>query len=234
MELQIGGSVNTNYWTTYAIDKNDGNGFGAFYNLYYDRAGGSGVSGQSTFSVTNSVGVAIGDYVWGTGIANKTSVTNITGNTITVDSPNIATVSGIIRFNHLPSEIALGPSTGIKMKWRITTVATNTTAINFMYIFAESTDIGRGYQYPLDSITLTLNGLITGSDIVVLVAGTSIGRSNLDSNVGSVGKYIYETIENVDIGIFKAGYVPYYVRNYALSLLDTSLPVAQVVDRNYN
>jgi hypothetical protein len=64
---------------------------------------------------------------------NKTSVTNITGNTITVDSP-IATVSGIIRFNHLPSEIALGPSTGIKMKWRITTVTTNTTAINFMYI----------------------------------------------------------------------------------------------------
>jgi hypothetical protein len=233
IELQIGGSLNTNYWTTYSIDKNNGNGFGPFYNLYYERLGGSGISGQSTFSVTNAVGVAIGDYVWGTGIANKTSVTNILGNTITVDSPNIATVSGIIRFNHLPSEIALGPSTGIKMKWRITTVTTNTTAINFMYIFAESTDIGRGYQYPLDSITLSLNGLITGSDIVVLVAGTNIERSNVDSNVGTVGKYIYETTENVDIGVFKAGYVPYYIRNYPLLSSDSSLPIAQVADRNY-
>jgi hypothetical protein len=72
--------------------------------------------------------------VWGTGIANKTSVTNITGNTITVDS-NIATVSGIIRFNHLPSENCIGPSTGIKMKWRITTVTTNKLQLSTSCIF---------------------------------------------------------------------------------------------------
>jgi hypothetical protein len=37
----------------------------------------------------------------------------------------------------------------------------------------------------------------------------------------------------VDIGIFKAGYVPFYIRNYPLASTAASLPVAQVVDRNY-
>lgn len=167
MELQIGGSTNTRYTTTYALDKNDGSGFGPFHNLYYERAGGAGTSGQSTFTVTDATGVEIADYVWGTGIANNAQVIDIVGNTITVDSPNIATVSGIIRFNHLPSESSLGPDTGIKMRWRIRTVTANAVGINFMYVFAESTDTGRAFQYPLDTVTLTIEArdAATGSPV---------------------------------------------------------------------
>jgi hypothetical protein len=233
MELQIGGSTNTRYWTTYAIDKNDGNGFGDFHNLYYDRTGGSGVNGAFTFNVTDATGVEIGDYVWGNGIANKTQVTNIVGNTITVDDPNIGTVSGTIRFNHLPSELALSPDTGIKMKWRITTVTTNTTAINFMYIFAESTDIGRGYQYLLDTFDLTLTGLITGSDVVILAAGTETVLNQVNQNLGSSWIHNYETPTVVDIFVVKSGYVPFYIRNYTLQSSNASLPIAQTIDRNF-
>ena len=233
MELQIGGSTLTRYKFTYQIDKNDGNGFSDWHNLYYERAGAVGTSGQYTFTVTDSTGVEIGDYVWGTGVTNKTQVVDIVGNTITVDSPNIATVSGIIRFNHLPAESNLGPTTGIKMKWRIQTVTANTVGINFLYIFAESTDIGRQAVYPLDTITLTLNGLVPGSDIVILNAGTEIERVNVDSNNATFYNFVYETLGNVDIKVYKRGYIPFSIMNYALESDNSSLPIAQVVDRNF-
>jgi len=82
-------------------------------------------------------------------------------------------------------------------------------------------------------ITLTLNGLVTGSDIVFLVAGTTTRRANIDSNVGSTWAYVYATVENVDILVYKSGYLPFTIRNYALSTSSTSLPIAQVSDRNY-
>lgn len=233
MELQIGGSTLTRYDFSYALDKNDENGFGAFWNLYYERAGGSGTIGNYTFNVTDATGVAVGDYAWGTNIANKAQVTDITGNTITVDSPNIGTVSGIIRFNHLPSESGLGPETGIKMKWRITTKTANTVGINFLYIFCESTNAGRAYQYPLDINTLTFAGLPAGCDVVVLTSGTSSILDQADSIPGTSYDYVFSGAQTVDVGFIKPGYVPYYIRGLALSADDSTIPVSLISDRNY-
>jgi hypothetical protein len=39
--------------------------------------------------------------------------------------------------------------------------------------------------------------------------------------------------DDIDIGIFKAGYVPFFIRGYELSSSDASVPVSQVVDRFY-
>ena len=78
-----------------------------------------------------------------------------------------------------------------------------------------------------------MTGLQTGSDIVILAAGTETERVNVDANATSSYNYVYSETENVDIGVFKIGYVPYYVRNYALSSSNSSLPIAQVADRNY-
>jgi len=233
MELQIGGSTLTRYIFEYQIDKNDSNGFSAWHNLYRERTASSGVSGQYTITLANATGVEIGDYVWGTGVANKTSVTNINGNIITVDNPNIATVSGVLRFNHLPSESNLGPITGIKMKWRVTTVTANTVGINYIYVFTESTDTGRLATYPLDTINLTLTGIVPGSDIVILDTGTEIDRVNIDTNPTSSYTYIYESTGSIDIKVYKRGYVPFSILNFSLSSTDASVPVAQVVDRNY-
>lgn len=233
MELQIGGSTLNRYNFSYALDKNNGGGFGSFHNLYYERTGATGTNGASTFTVTDATGVEVDDYVWGTGVANNAQVTNIVSNTITVDSPNIATVSGTLRFNHLPSESGLGPDTGIKMKWRITTKTTNTVGISYLYIFAESTDAGRGYQYALDSNTVTFTGLPIGCDSVVLTAGTSTILDQKDQLVGTSYSYTYSGAQTVDVGFIKPGYVPFYIRGLSLIADDSSIPVSLTADRNY-
>ena len=127
----------------------------------------------------------------------------------------------------------IDPVLGFKLRLEITTSTTNATAITSVYMPMTSTTTTQAYQYPLDTITLTLTGLITGSDIVILEAGTSTERVNIDANAGSTYEYVYETPENVDIVIHKNGYVYQAIRNYPLGSTDSSLPVVQVADRNY-
>jgi hypothetical protein len=122
---------------------------------------------------------------------------------------------------------------GFKLRLQVTTTVTNATAITSMYMPTTSTTTTQAYQYPLDTITLTLTGLVTGSDIVVLQAGTQVERVNVDATPGVTYTYTYESPESIDIGVFKTGYVPFYIRNYALAATNASLPIAQIADRNY-
>lgn len=80
-------------------------------------------------------------------------------------------------------------------------------------------------------IQLTLTGFIAGSDVVILAAGTSTVRNSVDSVSSYV--YSYQTVEAVDICLFKAGYIPLYIRNYTLGSSNASLPISQVIDRFY-
>jgi hypothetical protein len=88
-------------------------------------------------------------------------------------------------------------------------------------------------NYPLDTITLTLTDLEVNSDVVIYQAGTTVVRQNTDSISGTTNTYVYETPENIDVGVFKAGYVPFFIRDYTLSSTNASLPIAQVIDRAY-
>jgi len=84
-------------------------------------------------------------------------------------------------------------------------------------------------------VTLQLTGLVSGSDITILDAGTEDERVNVQENSGTTYNYGYDyaASDYVDIGVFKAGYVPYYVRNYLLAATNGSLPIAQEIDRYY-
>lgn len=82
--------------------------------------------------------------------------------------------------------------------------------------------------------TLTLTGLVSGSDVVVLVAGTSTILTSVDANAGSSFGYTYSTVQNVDIGIIKPGFKVKYIRNYPLSASNTSIPVEQQLDPSYS
>lgn len=97
---------------------------------------------------------------------------------------------------------------------------------------------GRLATDSIGNFTLTLTDLAAGSDIVVLDAGTSTERVNVDANAGTSYAFVHGFFpsggNNVDIGVFKAGYVPFYVRNYPLAAGPQSLPIAQVVDRGYS
>jgi hypothetical protein len=122
---------------------------------------------------------------------------------------------------------------GFKLRLRITTSTTNATAITSVYLTTTSTTTAQDYQYPLDTFNLTLSGLITGSDVVILTAGTETVLNQVDQNVGSTWVHTYELPSSVDIFVSKAGYVPFYIRNYALQSSNASLPIAQTTDRNF-
>jgi hypothetical protein len=83
--------------------------------------------------------------------------------------------------------------------------------------------------------TLTLTGIVSGSDIVILTAGTTTELANIDANSGSTYAYSYTYSANtyIDVCVYKAGYVPFTVRNYLLADGDGSLPINQIIDRNY-
>lgn len=231
-ELQMLGGTLANYHVTYQLDKNDGNGFSDWKNLAYSRTGAGGSSGSTNVTMTSTTGVAVNDYVFGTGISGTARVVSITnGTTIVVSVANTATVSGTLRFNQLPYETGISASAGIKMKWRIKTVVTNSTAITGVFVFSDSTNAGRAFQYPLDTNTVTFTGLPTGTDVVILSAGTSTILASADQIAGTSFSWTYSGSQNVDVGFIKQGYIPFYIRNLTLTATDSSIPVSLFVDR---
>lgn len=128
----------------------------------------------------------------------------------------------------------VSPTTGFKLKIKIVTGTANATGITTLRVRTTTTFAAQdGIDYPLDTNTLTLTGLQTGSDIVILDAGTSTERINIDANAGTTYPFVYSSTGNVDICVYKQGYIPFAIRNYSLTSADASLPIAQVADRNF-
>jgi len=130
----------------------------------------------------------------------------------------------------------IDPAVGMRIKYRIVTVVANAT--NLLTYFGPLTYTTLAAQtdnlYPLDVTTLTVTGFEPGSDIVVLAAGTDTVLASVDSYAGSSWGYVYETAQPVDVGVLKPGFIPRYVRNYALGSTDASLLITQSFDRNYS
>lgn len=86
-----------------------------------------------------------------------------------------------------------------------------------------------------NSKTLTLTGMATGSDIVILTSGTTTVLQSADQH-GSASydySYSYAAGTYIDICIYKPGYIPWQQRSYLLANADTSLPVTQIPDPSY-
>jgi hypothetical protein len=127
---------------------------------------------------------------------------------------------------------ALSADTGFKLKLRITTGTTNTTAITSVYVITSSSAAAQANYFPLDTNTLTLTGLVSGSDVVVRTSGTETVVGSVDAG-GTSYVYTYSGAQTVDVFVHKTGYVPYSIRNLSLTTSDAAIPVAQVVDRAY-
>jgi hypothetical protein len=227
-EITLGTGLLANHYVTYSMD-----GGATYKNLSYPRAGAAGSAAAFTFTVTSGTGVVIGNYAFGTGVALNAKVTNVVGNTVTVDIANTGAVSGVVRFNQMPNEVVADALLGFPLRIRIKTTTANVVAISSLQILTTSTAASRLAVYPLDTVTLTVTGIVAGSDVVVLQAGTNTVLEQVDSLVGTSYNYVYATPINVDIGVLKQGHVPLYIRNYPLSTTNASLPVAQTADRNY-
>jgi len=99
----------------------------------------------------------------------------------------------------------------------------------------EHADYTGTFELIIPEITLTLTGLVDGSDIEILTAGTETERVNIQENSGTAYGYAYSYAaeDYIDVGVFKPGYTPFYVRNYLLGATNGSLPIAQEVDIYY-
>lgn len=135
---------------------------------------------------------------------------------------------------NLLAETGIDPVIGFGLKMRITcTVANSTNRIDSLRIDGTTTlAIQNAALYPLESIGLTITGISPGSDVVIYAAGTDMVLDTGDA-VGADYTYSYTVIQPVDIGIFKSGYRPKYIRNYTLQPDPTSIPISQDPDRNY-
>lgn len=134
-------------------------------------------------------------------------------------------------------DAALSPEQGFKIMIRARCVtAAGTNALRAIRI---TFDMELGFWedpnnlYPLDTNTITFTGLPTGTDIVVLTAGTDTILAQQDSNPTSSYGYAFSGAQTVDVGFIKQGYVPLYIRNLALTTVDSSIPVAMTPDRNF-
>ena len=237
--VMAGGTI-TNYDITYAIDKNDGNGYGSgsssgtFHNYYYQRAGGGGTNGATNVTMLSTAGVEVGDYVFGTNVAPKAKVTQVTnGTTIVVDRANVGTVSGLLSFSYLPNE-SVNPATGFKKKVQIAVSASNATAITSLFAYTLNSNTSRANLYPLDLVPLTITNLKNPSEVRVFDYNTTTSIAGTENVVsGTFTTYIDAgTYPVVDIAILSLGYQNLRFLSQSLGS-GLTLQSVQVVDRQY-
>ncbi len=154
------GTNSNNHDIYYDIDKNDGNGFTTtFKNLAYKRTGGGGSGASTTVTMTDTSGVAVNDYVFGTGIGTNSRVVSVdSGTNITVSVANSGAVSGVLVFNQLPSETGLSSSKGTKLKIQIDCNTTATSnVLTYLRIDTVTTSTAQqAVTYPLDPVTVSI------------------------------------------------------------------------------
>jgi len=116
------------------------------------------------------------------------------------------------------------PTTGFKMEWSIETITANTSAITYLSISLLTTSEAQQALYPLDQVSLTIPGLISGSDVIIYEAGTYNILASVDAYSGTSLNYVYETPQKVDISIIKSGYYIKRILNFQLPDTDSSIP----------
>jgi hypothetical protein len=218
-----------NYDITYSMD----NGV-TYKNLYYRRTAMTGIGGSTVITMANTDGIAVGDYIWGTGVAPNAKVVSFGAlNSINVDIANTGGVSGVLRFNQLPSETVADTAVGTPLRIRVKTTTANTAAFDALSVYTYSAAADRAATYDLDTNTLTLTGLIPGSDVVINTSGTNTTVGEVDTLVGSTFVWTFSGAQTVDIKIMMSGYRPWQLYDFHVDPVDSSLPIAQEIDRAY-
>ena len=151
----------------YQIDKNNGNGWSAWKNLWYVRSQNTIVSGEYTITnLADTSGINVGDYVTrnnaNTHIGVNAKVVSIDSTTqVTVDVPHITSTSNIdLIFRQYPNEV-LDPALGFKLKTRVTAISSVTiVSLNLVTL---STNASRALQYPLMPLPPYDSGPVGGS-----------------------------------------------------------------------
>jgi hypothetical protein len=134
----------------------------------------------------------------------------------------------------IPGEVIRNVATN-----RATNVATNTFAlgpsftsyINALQIY---TTVDQSILYPVSSPTLTLTGLKAGSDISVIRVSDKVNLGGIEGSDTSFS-FVYDYYEDVEVNVIiqNLGYL-YLSIPITLSDVSVSVPVQQIIDRNYS
>lgn len=203
--------------------------------------GTSGFNSGGGLALINSGDYIICEFPWkiiGVDSFTNTAPTITTSTNMTVEY-QINTGSGYggtwksFTAGNLSAE-TVDETAGFYFKIKCSANATNAANIlTRVSCLTDSNATAQAIQYPLDTIILTLTGLVAGSDVTILAAGTETVRATVEENAGTTYAYTYETPESIDIAIYNPGYMPFFIRNYSLGSSNASLPCAQVADASY-
>lgn len=89
----------------------------------------------------------------------------------------------------------------------------------------------------VNTVTLTLTGIVSGSEVRIFAAGTDTELAGTEStDVDGLFDYVYNYTPStfVDIVVHNIQYVYYRVDGYELGAENGTLPIQQSFDRNYN
>ena len=211
-------------------------------NFTTSATGTSGFNSTQGLALINSGDYAIFEFPrWIKGIDNfQNSAPTVTTATNMLVEYQIDTGSGwngtwkTFNATNLFAEV-VDEVAGFKFKIKVSATATSASnLLTVCYCLTSSNSTAQAIQYPLDTFTLTLTGLQSGSDVVVRATGTETVLGAVDDNATSSWQYVYETPQNVDINIYKPGYIPHTtLKNYPLASSNASLPIVQVPDASY-
>lgn len=84
---------------------------------------------------------------------------------------------------------------GFKLRLKITTSTTNATAITSVYMTTVSTTTAQDYQYPLDTVPVTIN--VKNIDTLVALEGARVYLEAAAGGSMTVGEVIFNTLTNV-------------------------------------
>jgi hypothetical protein len=233
------GTNPNNHDIYYKIDKNDGSGYNASWrNLAYKRTGAGGSAASSNVTMTSTTGVAVGDYVFGTGIGTNARVSSITNaTTVVVNVVNSGAVSGVLVFNQLPFESGLVAADGVKLQVRIVTGTTSATnAITYLRIDTVTTSSDQNaVAYPLDTVTITLTGLETDSEVRVYSDSAGVNDVELAGTDSSGTSFAFdvEGSTTINIMINHLNFLPADIWGLNSGTTDATIPVSQFTDRQY-
>lgn len=128
------------------------------------------------------------------------------------------------------------PTTGFKLKLKISTRNNNTNAITYLRFNTISTPAAQSSSlYDLDTNILELTGLITGSEIRAYVGTDPVTATEIGGIESSNSTFSFVHSSGGQSGfivIHSLGY-QYYKLNYTYESDDVSIPIQQILDRQY-
>ena len=204
--------------------------------------GTSGFNSGGGLALINNGDYIICEFPWkiiGIDSFNNTAPTVTTSTNITTEY-QINTGSGWSAWKTFNAANLSGETVdevaGFYFKIRCTANATNAAnLLTRISCVTDSNSTAQALQYPLDLATVSLTNLVSGSDIVITQYNTTTVIVSTDETAGTSYSTTIDplTYPAIDISIFKAGYIPYILRNLTLTAAGLSLPMNQVADPSY-